>query len=70
MQQAVAGNEGMEGVLYWLFQSQSTGAKSSPGKSIDRVEYGIVPSDSTWGAPPPPRTAPGGTLLQNASSIT
>lgn len=48
VQKAVAGNDGLQGVLYWLFQSESTGAKSSPGKSIDRVEYGIVPTDSTW----------------------
>lgn len=38
----------LQGAMFWLFQSYSSGANSTASGNINRVDYGIVPSDSTW----------------------
>jgi len=38
----------LQGAMFWLFQSYSSGANATASGNIDRVDYGVVPSDSTW----------------------
>lgn len=48
VEQAVESHSVLQGALFWLFQSYSSGANFTASGNINRVDYGIVPADSTW----------------------